>query len=300
MKSTETCSRCVKQQIEGHTTIDGAGVHLVRVLGPRTIKDFDPFLMLDAFDSTNPEDYIRGFPMHPHRGIETVTYLAEGRIDHEDSLGNKGVITSGGCQWMTAGSGIMHQEMPKAAPRMLGLQLWVNLARKDKMAPPKYRDIHSDQVALIKEEGVEVRVLAGEYKGRKGAMEADYVKVTFLDVSLAKGAVWTLATNPEDTVFAYVLYGECSAGPVPGDSPCGGKGRNYAGTTPIQARRAVLFGPGESLTLIGGDMDSRLVVISGAPLSEPVAWGGPIVMNTDEELREAFFALERGTFIKHA
>ena len=290
--------RTVLRQVAGRPAVDGAGVRLVRVLGSPTVKDFDPFLMLDAFDSQNPDDYIRGFPMHPHRGIETVTYLAEGEIDHEDSLGNKGKIIGGGCQWMTAGGGILHQEMPQPSPRMLGLQLWVNLAQKDKMVPPKYRDLQPHQIIHVKEPGVEVRVLSGEYKGHKGAMQADYVKVTFLDVMLDAGAAWTLQTDPEDTVFAYVLYGECSAGPVPGASPCGGKGSNYCAQTPVNARHAVLFSAGECLTLTGGAQDSRLVVVAGKALREPVAWGGPIVMNTDEELRQAFFELEDGTFIK--
>lgn len=300
--TTDTVSksnpRIVVRQVAGRPTVDGAGVRLVRVLGASTVKDFDPFLMLDAFDSTNPDDYIRGFPMHPHRGIETVTYLTRGEIDHEDSLGNKGKIMSESCQWMTAGSGILHQEMPQPSPLMLGLQLWVNLAKKDKMAPPKYRDIQPDRITHVKESGVEVRVLSGEYKGHSGAMQADYVKVTFLDVILDAGATWTLETNPEDTVFIYVLYGECNAGPVPGESPCGSKGSNYRAQTSINAKHAVLFSAGECLTLTGGTEDSRLVVVAGKPLHEPVAWGGPIVMNTDEELREAFFELEGGTFIK--
>lgn len=294
-----TKHRCVVKQVSGRQAVDGAGVRLVRVLGAQTVHDFDPFLMLDAFDSTNPDDYIRGFPMHPHRGIETVTYLAEGSIEHKDSLGNEGVIVSGGCQWMTAGSGIMHQEMPQPAPRMLGLQLWVNLARKNKMAPPQYRDIRPEHIVRVSEEGADVRILAGDYNGHAGAMRADYVPVTLLDVTLAANATWTCATNPDDTVFLYVLYGDCASGPIPGDSPCGGSGANYKGCTPIQARHAVLFGPGDTLTLSGGPTDSRLVVVAGKPLREPIAWGGPIVMNTDEELREAFFELERGTFIRH-
>ncbi len=291
--------RTVVRQVAGRPAVDGAGVRLVRVLGSPTVRDFDPFLMLDAFDSKNPEDYIRGFPMHPHRGIETVTYLAHGEIEHQDSLGNKGSIVDGGCQWMTAGSGILHQEMPKASPHMLGLQLWVNLGQKDKMAPPKYRDIKPENIAHVHEPGVEIRVLSGEYKGHKGAMQADYVPVTFLDVMLEPGARWSVETKPEDTVFAYILYGECSAGPVPDESPCGAKGSNYCASTPLNARQAVLFSPGGSLTLSGGAIQTRLVLLQGTPLHEPVAWGGPIVMNTDEELREAFFELEAGTFIKH-
>ena len=295
---TQDCPRTVVKQVSGRPAVDGAGVRLVRVLGSPTVADFDPFLMLDAFDSKNPDDYIKGFPMHPHRGIETVTYLAHGEIEHKDSLGNKGTIVDGGCQWMTAGSGIMHQEMPQASPHMLGLQLWVNLAKKDKMARPKYRDIKPEQITHVREPGVEVRVLSGEYKEHKGAMRADYVKVTFLDVTLEPGADWTLDTNPDDTVFAYVLYGECSAGPVPGQSPCGGRGSNYCAQAPINAKHAVLFSPGSSLTMKGGGVPTRLVVVAGKPLHEPVAWGGPIVMNTDDELREAFFELEDGTFIK--
>lgn len=280
--TTKDTPRTVKTSVTGRRAVDGAGVRLVRVLGSPTIKDFDPFLMLDAFDSQNPDDYVRGFPMHPHRGIETVTYLAEGLIEHEDSLGHKGSIVGGGCQWMTAGSGILHQEMPKEAPRMLGLQLWVNLARKDKMAPPKYRDIQPDQVVHVKQPGVEVRVLAGEYAGHRGAMQADYVDVTYLDVTLDPAARWTLTTKPDDTLFVYVLEGGCS------DSE----------GNPVQKRHATLFSPGDTLTLVGGDEQTRMVVVAGKALEEPVAWGGPIVMNTDEELKQAFFELEDGTFIR--
>lgn len=273
--------RKIKQEITGRAAVDGDGVRLMRVLSNRTVADFDPFLLLDAFDSANPEDYTGGFPMHPHRGIETVTYLMEGRIEHEDSLGNKGKIISGGCQWMTAGRGIMHQEMPKASPRLLGLQLWVNLPRKDKMAPPKYRDIAPDKVPLVRESGVEVRVLSGEYKGTAGAMQADYVPVTFLDVVLDPGASWSLPTRRDDTLFVYVLEGGCSD----------------KGGAPLGRRQAVLFTPGDSLALKGGSERARLVVAAGKPLGEPVAWGGPIVMNTDQELEEAFLQLEAGTFI---
>ncbi len=290
--------RVVKKQVAGMPTRDGAGVNLVRVLGSPTVTDFDPFLMLDAFDSTNPNDYIKGFPMHPHRGIETVTYLAEGLIEHKDSLGHHGTIVGGGCQWMTAGSGILHQEMPQQVPRMLGLQLWVNLARADKMAPPKYRDIQPAQVARIQEDGVCIQVLSGQYKGHQGAMQADYVKITFLDVSLGVGRVWSLETSADDTLFVYVLEGGCCAGPIPGETPTGCQGRNYSGATPINNRHAVLFDKGDILTLKGGETDSRLVVVSGKALHEPVAWGGPIVMNTEEELMEAFLELEEGTFIK--
>ncbi len=291
--------RTVKRQVTGRPAVDGAGVRLVRVLGSPTVVDFDPFLLLDAFDSTNPNDYIRGFPMHPHRGIETVTYLVEGLLEHKDSLGNQGRIASGGCQWMTAGRGILHQEMPQPSPRMLGLQLWVNLGRKDKMCPPKYRDITPDMLPRVQEKGVSVGVLSGEYKGMEGAMRADYVPVTFLDVRLRPWSVWTVRTEPRDTVFAYILNGGCNAGPVPPQDAAGGQsGAGYRGASPLDSRQAVLFTPGDSLTLTGCAEGAHLVLLMGTPLREPVAWGGPIVMNSDEELRQAFYELEAGTFIR--
>ena len=193
--------RKIRSVVTGTRQVDGAGVRLVRVLGPAQTRAFDPFLMLDAFDSKNPDDYIKGFPWHPHRGIETVTYLIAGDIEHGDSLGNKGHILNGGCQWMTAGSGIIHQEMPQASPRMLGLQLWVNLPRKDKWAQPQYRDLTKDRIPHIGEETGSVGVVAGSYSGVKGATQGDYVKVLFLDVALKPGAAWQLAVDPEATLF---------------------------------------------------------------------------------------------------
>ena len=170
------------QIVRGQHAIDGAGVHLRRVLGLRTVKDFDPFLMLDGFDSTNPEDYIKGFPWHPHRGIETVTYLLKGDIEHGDSLGNQGFIRDLECQWMTAGSGIIHQEMPQVAEKMLGCQLWVNLPGKDKMTQPAYRDIKQQDVSVVQENNATVRVLSGNYRDNHGAVKGEYVKVQYLDV----------------------------------------------------------------------------------------------------------------------
>ena len=277
--------RAIAELVIGRKTVDGAGVHLVRVLGSPTVRSFDPFLMLDAFDSQNPEDYIKGFPTHPHRGIETFTYLMRGRIDHEDSLGNAGSIVDGGCQWMTAGSGILHQEMPQPSRHMLGLQLWVNLPRDRKMVDPAYRDVTADMVPAVEEGGARVAIVAGEYKGVAGATHGDHVDVTFLDVTLKPGALWSMETKVGDTVFAYMAEGECE---LPGD--CG----------LIPYRNACLFTPGDSLSLVGGAEGARFVLASGAPLREPVAWGGPIVMNTDEELKQAFFELEEGTFIRHA
>ena len=277
--------RAIAELVTGRKAVDGAGVRLVRVLGSPTVRTFDPFLMLDAFDSQNPDDYIKGFPTHPHRGIETFTYLMRGRIDHEDSLGNAGSIVDGGCQWMTAGSGILHQEMPQPSRHMLGLQLWINLPRDRKMVDPEYRDIRADMVPVVEEGGARVAVVAGDYRNVAGAMRGDHVDVTFLDVSLKPNALWSMETKAAETVFAYMVEGECE---LSGD---GGL---------IPHRNACLFTPGDSLSLVSGSEGARFVLVSGAPLGEPVAWGGPIVMNTDEELKKAFFELEDGTFIRHA
>lgn len=276
--------RRVHKTIIGQATMDGAGVKLVRVLGNNTIHDFDPFLMLDAFDSTDPADYVRGFPWHPHRGIETITYLVEGIIEHGDSLGNKGTIRSGECQWMTAGSGIIHQEMPRESPRLLGLQFWLNLPKEQKMAPPKYHDATVDKVPVITGEGSTVRIIAGEYNGKPGALTAEHIKATFLDVELAPNAVWNFQADPEATIYLYIMDGD-------------GHFDNEFGS--IVKKQAVLMGPGDSIEVKGGSNGVRFVVCQARPLHEPVVWGGPIVMNTREELDQAFEELDNGTFIKH-
>ncbi len=274
--------RTIRETVTGRASVDGAGVHLNRVLSRRNAEKFDPFLLLDAFDSTNPADYIKGFPMHPHRGIETVTYLIEGEIEHQDSLGNKGVITSGACQWMTAGSGILHQEMPQTSPRMLGLQLWVNLAAKNKMTEPAYRDITPDLVTKVEDETAAVAVVAGEYKGEHGGMKGEHLPVTFLDVSIKPGQTWTYATPADENLFVYIMQGECS----------------FADSAPSSAKQAVLFTEGDTFRAYS-EKGARFILVHGHPLNEPIAWGGPIVMNTDEELKIAFDELDRGTFIKN-
>ncbi len=276
--------RQVKRIVTGHPTVDGAGVHLVRVLGRDDVYDFDPFLMLDAFDSTNPADYIKGFPWHPHRGIETVTYLISGRIEHGDSLGNSGVIGDGDCQWMTAGSGIIHQEMPKASPRMLGVQLWLNLPAEDKMCEPKYNGITQAQIPLVREDGTEVRVISGIYRGMAGAAKGDYVQPLYLDVELEPGADWQLDTDAEATLFVYIMAGAGAFG-EPGET--------------VAHKHAALFGDGDTFRVTAGEEGLRFLLLCGQPLGEPIAWGGPIVMNTPEELRLAFRELDMGTFIKH-
>ncbi|WNY25206.1 pirin family protein [Methanolapillus millepedarum] len=279
--------RNVKKIIQGRNTIDGAGVKLVRVVGYHDVKEFDPFLMLDAFDSSDPKDYVKGFPHHPHRGIETVTYLISGRIEHEDSLKNKGVIGSGDCQWMTAGSGIIHQEMPKPAGRMLGCQLWVNLPAKDKMTDPKYRDITQNMIPEVVENGTVIRILAGNYNGKSGAMQADYVKINYLDVTMKPNTAWSFETNPESTLFIYILEGS---------SNFNGKNKNPVS---VFEKSAVLFGGGEMFETTARTDGVRFLLFEGKPLNEPIVWGGPIVMNTAEELEFAFYELEHGTFIKH-
>ncbi len=273
--------RTIKMKVQGNRTIDGAGVHLVRVLGRGTVEAFDPFLMLDSFDSTNPDDYTKGFPWHPHRGIETITYLAQGEIEHGDSLGNKGKIMAGQSQWMTAGSGIMHQEMPKAAERMLGLQFWLNLAQKEKMTPPKYFDITADMVGTVEENGATVKVIAGEYKGTKGA-EPPHIKASFYDVTLTEGSKITLPAKEDETAFVFTLEGEA-----------------VIGGEEIAEKTAVLMADGDAITVAAPeDKPLHFIFAMGKPLNESVAWGGPIVMNTREELQNAFVELDKGTFIK--
>lgn len=273
--------RPVERTVRGHPAVDGAGVRLVRVLGIRTVEDYDPFLMLDSFDSRDPEDYIKGFPLHPHRGIETITYLIRGEIEHEDSLGNKGVIRSGQAQWMTAGSGILHQEMPKASERMLGLQIWLNLPAKEKMAHPAYFDITGDMIGATRDGPAAVRVIAGEYKGVSG-VEPRHVKASLYDVSLPKGEEIVIDTKRGENVFIFLIDGDAVI-----------EGRR------IEEKTAVLFGEGDAVAVKAPkETDSRFIFFSGKQIREPVAWGGPIVMNTEKELEAAFRELEEGTFIK--
>lgn len=270
----------IKRTVQGHPAIDGAGVHLVRVLGNRTVEDFDPFLLLDSFDSTNPADYLRGFPMHPHRGIETITYLVEGDIEHQDSLGNRGSIKSGQSQWMTAGSGILHQEMPQASPRLFGLQIWLNLPSREKMAAPAYFDIRQDMIPQVAAGRAVVRVLSGEFEGVQG-IKPRHIQASIYDVSLPPGEEMVLPAIPGETVFVFLLEGDADIG-----------GRR------IPVKTAVLFGEGEVVAVAAPPEGAvRFIFLSGPPLREPVAWGGPIVMNTEEELETAFRQLAAGTFV---
>lgn len=285
--------RKVTQIIRGQNAVDGAGVRLRRVLGLRNVRDFDPFLMLDGFDSTDPKDYIKGFPWHPHRGIETVTYLLKGEITHADSLGNRGTIGELECQWMTAGSGIIHQEMPQVSDRMLGCQLWVNLPAKNKMTEPSYRDITQNDIQVIEEENAVIRIISGSYKGISGAFKGDYVNIQYLDVELASNSTWAYTETPNnETLFIYLLEGTLAPGSELN------KYENKA--------CAVLFSSenpdkdeNDSITVKSGREGARFLLLAGKPLKEPISWGGPIVMNTREELNLAFEELDKGTFIKH-
>ena len=273
--------REIAKMVRGQHAVDGAGVSLVRVLGARDVYDFDPFLMLDSFDSTDPSDYLAGFPMHPHRGIETITYLLSGKIEHEDSLGYRGVIRAGESQWMTAGRGILHQEMPKASERMLGFQLWLNLPRDEKMAEPQYLSITQETIPIVSETCAEVRVLSGEYKGTVG-VKPRHIPATILDVHTTYGETLEIRTKWDETVFVFLIEGD---GVVNGMD--------------VPAKTAVLFGPGDFVKIASRpEKCLRFALFSAHPLHEPVAWGGPIVMNTRDELETAFQELRDGTFIR--
>lgn len=275
--------REVIDTVTGFPAIDGAGVYLVRVLGAATVSRFDPFLMLDAFDSTNPVDYIKGFPLHPHRGIETFTYLIKGQVDHEDSLGNKGSIQGGEAQWMTSGSGILHQEMPQPSEHMLGLQFWINLPAKDKMTDPKYFGITADMIKEFKEDKAKVRVIAGRYKNHQGA-EGNHLPATVLDVMIDPDGTFSMKSDPDNTLFVYIMDG---------DGSFGDKNRS------VPRKTAVLFGKGDEFYVKAGKEGVRFILATAPPLREPVSWGGPIVMNTEAELETAFYELQMGTFIKY-
>lgn len=286
-------TRKATQIVRGQRAMDGAGVKLTRVLGKPTIESFDPFLMLDGFDSTNPDDYIKGFPWHPHRGIETVTYLVNGKMEHGDSLGNSGVISDLGCQWMTAGSGIIHQEMPKTSPRMLGCQLWINLPAKEKMSEPSYGDIVAENVPLVRIEGAEIRVVADSYKGTIGAFQGKYLKVKYLDVKLDPNTEWIYDETPNnETLFIYLLDGTI----VPDISK---EEFEHKGCAILFETEDKTSPKNDVIHVKAGASGARFVLLAAKPLKEPVAWGGPIVMNTREELHLAFEELNNDTFIKH-
>jgi redox-sensitive bicupin YhaK (pirin superfamily) len=286
-----TVLRRVAQTFSARPTREGAGVHLRRVFGFDQVPLFDPFLMMDDFRSDEPEHFRKGFPWHPHRGIETVTYLLRGDVEHADSMGNAGTIGSGCAQWMTAGCGIVHQEMPlgDADGVIEGFQLWVNLPAADKMMLPRYQGVSESEIPLIAGAGgALVRVIAGEIDGVVGPVEGIVTDPEYLDVTLPEGARFEHATTAGHTVFAYVIAGQVCFAEDPRastESDCSSDGT------------AVLFGDGERVVAQETrSAPARFLLVSGRPLGEPVAWAGPIVMNTQEELRAAFEELDTGTF----
>lgn len=276
-------TRTVKKAYPGMASIDGAGVHLNRIFANQDVQELDPFLLLDYFDSSDPEDYRKGFPWHPHRGIETITYLMDGLLEHGDSLGNSGVIEPHGCQWMTAGSGIIHQEMPQPADHMHGAQLWLNLPRKDKMTEPAYRDITAEDLAVYEDDQVFVRIICGEYKEKTGPVKGTYVDPYYFDLEIKAGGQFQMEIPQNETVFLLLISGEVS----------------FPDGTQADAdhTKGVLLTAGGMIQLASAE-GMRCLLMAGKPLHEPVAWGGPIVMNTREELRHAFSELEEGTFIR--
>lgn len=271
----------VKMVVRGVPARDGAGVNLVRVLGRGTVVDFDPFLMLDSFDSRDPDDYIRGFPMHPHRGIETLTYLVKGEIDHEDSLGNKGKILDGSAQWMTAGSGIMHQEMPQPSDRMLGIQLWINLPSGEKLTIPKYFDIQEADISKGNFDFGAIRVISGELLDVKG-LKPNHLEVDFYDVELYENETIEIPKITEKNAFLFLLEGDVEI-----------DNEKYF------EKSALLLSDESSVSIKASGSNARILFIQGPPVKEPIAWGGPVVMNTQAELQEAYRDLRENTFIKH-
>ncbi|MGA2297627.1 MAG: pirin family protein [FCB group bacterium] len=278
--------RNIDRIIRGMNTSDGAGVKLKRIFGFYEEGLLDPFLLLDFFGSDNPDDYIAGFPWHPHRGIETVTYMLEGRVEHGDSMGNKGIIGSGDIQWMTAGSGIIHQEMPKPDGKMMyGFQLWVNLPASQKMMKPRYQDIIAKDVPELKlEKNIKLKILAGEFNGTKGPVIDIVADPTYFDISIPSYTEFQIEVKPDYTVFAYVFEG---AGFF-----------DELSQTQIHNGEGAILKNGSLVRLKTTDSNVRFILISGKPIKEPIAWRGPIVMNTNEELDLAFREYRQGTFIK--
>jgi len=296
--------RPIRKITKSKPTIEGAGVRLDRAFGFSNPSEFDPFLLLDDFRNERPEDYMKGFPWHPHRGIETITYVLAGTVEHGDTIGNRGTISSGDIQWMTAGRGIMHQEMPKGdgQGRMHGFQLWANLPSALKMSAPRYQEIRSADIPEITDDdGTKARIICGSFWGTRGPVEGIAADPVYIDVSVPAGKRKTLPVEMESHAFAYVFAGSgkfCNASDplaVPTESV------GWLDTTPpVEAdnRSLILFDRGDEVTVQAGDDGIRFLLVSGRPLKEPVAWYGPIVMNTQEELQQAFRELQQGTFLK--
>jgi quercetin 2,3-dioxygenase len=296
--------RPVKRIVQSTPTMEGAGVKLHRAFGFGNTGDFDPFLLLDDFRNDRPEDYRAGFPWHPHRGIETITYVLSGTVEHADSLGNKGRLGAGDVQWMTAGSGIMHQEMPQGDPRgrMHGFQLWANLPSSLKMTAPRYQDIPAVEIPeTVDDDGTTVRVICGDFAGKRGPVDGIAAEPRYLDIFVPAGRRKTLPVETWRHAFAYVFEG---SGSFAGASkPFGVLTETETGDAVVRERTGnrslVLFDTGDEVTVEAGEDGIRFLLVSGKPIEEPVAWYGPIVMNTKAELQQAVAELNNGTFIKH-
>ncbi len=282
--------RETKDLITPTTVSDGAGVRLKRSIATPRLDHLDPFFLFDNFGSENPDDYLAGFPLHPHRGIETITYMLDGSVAHRDSIGNSGVIGAGDVQWMTAGSGILHEEMPKAGPRRLdGFQIWVNLPRKLKMTRPRYQDVPAARIPeVVRPDGARIRVVAGQVDGTDGAVKEIFADPTYLDVSLPAGRSFEQPVPRGHTALLYVFEGEVLVG---GAAPA-------RGATPVRAPRLVVLGDGDVDRAHAGSAPARFLLLSAQPLDEPYARWGPFVMNTEEEVRQALEELREGTFVK--
>lgn len=284
-KFTPMLSRTIKQIFLAKQTLEGAGVHLKRGFGYHEVPAFDPFLLFDDFSSLNARDYLPGFPWHPHRGIETVTYILSGEVEHQDSMGNKGSIKKGDVQWMTAGSGIIHQEMPREHKGGInGFQLWVNLPQAHKMMVPRYQEIVGETIPFVERGGITVKVIAGEYQGTTGPVSDLMVNPTYLDVTLPRGKKFSYRVPKDHTVLLYVIEG----GIVVGDET----------TESVSAGNIILLEYGDEVICVARNSDSQFLVITGEPIGESVAWYGPIVMNTEDEIKLALEEYQNGTFVK--
>jgi hypothetical protein len=304
--------------VQSKPTLEGAGVHLRRAFGFGNTSEFDPFLLLDDFRNDDPADYLAGFPWHPHRGIETITYVLAGSVDHGDSLGNRGSLGAGDVQWMTAGSGILHQEMPKGDPRgkMHGFQLWANLPSSLKMTNPRYQDIKgADIPEVVDDDGTRVRVICGSFWGKSGPVDGVAADPRYLDILVPPGVKQHLPVEPSRNAFAYIFEGSGTfrdASP-PREVQTDRVGPTHVGRilsdppvlsdrpnppADVENRTLVVFDRGDEVVVQAGEHGIRFLLVSGQPIEEPVAWYGPIVMNTEEELRRAYAELRAGTFIK--
>ena len=298
--------RPIKRLIKAKPTIEGAGVHLRRAFGFGNSQDFDPFLLLDDFRNDKPEDYLAGFPWHPHRGIETITYILSGNVEHGDSLGNQGVLAAGDVQWMTAGSGIIHQEMPRGDRdgKMHGFQLWANLPSSLKMTAPRYQDVQSTDIPeVVDDDGTKIRVICGSMWGATGPVDGIAAEPQYIDVSVPPGKSKSLPVETTRHAFAYVFAGSgkfCNAS-APLDVPTEGVGWSDTSLSEEADNRSlVLFDRGDEVSVQAGEKGIRFLLVSGKPIEEPVAWYGPIVMNTQEQLRQAFAEFKAGTFLRHS